>query len=75
MLIYKISIDLGFDIYDAYDSHIIVADTEKTVRNLASDISADEGQNVWKTAKIEICGNYTSKETLPFILSSSFNAA
>lgn len=60
--------------YDAYMGHVIIANTEDEVRKLAQDKFADEGKDVWVVANIECHGQYTGKETTPFILLSDFNA-
>ena len=60
--------------YDSYGGHIIVANSEKEVIKIAMKKSADEGKEVWKTAKIEECGDYTCHRTEPFILMSDFRA-
>ena len=60
--------------YDAYMGHTVVANSELEVRELAKDISADEGKEIWNTAKIEEHGKYTSDKTEPFILMSDFQA-
>ena len=72
MKIYDISIDdYG---YDRNDQFIIVANNENEVRELAMSNAADEGANAWTDADLTKEGNYTGKETKPFILCKSFNA-
>jgi hypothetical protein len=72
MKIYKINIK--YFIYDAFCAHIIVANSEQEVREIAKNKCADEGKDVWDSAEIEECGEYTGKETEPFVLLSHFNA-
>ena len=60
--------------YDSYMGHVIVANSELEVREITKKKSADEGKEVWETAKIEECGKYTCHRTEPFILLSDFRA-
>jgi len=60
--------------YDSYGGHVIVANSEEEVRAIAKNKAADEGQEVWNTAKVEVCGDYTCHRTEPFILLSDFRA-
>ena len=60
--------------YDAYMGHTVVANSELEVRELAKRISADEGEEIWDSAKIEEHGEYTCHRTEPFILMSDFRA-
>ena len=60
--------------YDAYLGHVIVANSEDEVREIAKSNSADEGKEVWNTAKVEECGEYTCHRTEPFVLLSDFRA-
>jgi len=60
--------------YDSYNAHVIVANNEKEVIELAKKQSADEGEDVWNTAKISDQGVYMGVEVDKFILLSSFNA-
>ena len=60
--------------YDAYMGHTVVANSELEVRELAKGISADEGKEIWDTAKVEEHGEYTCHRTEPFILMSDFRA-
>ena len=60
--------------YDAYLGHVIVANSEDEVREIAKSKSADEGKEVWNTAKVEECGEYTCHRTEPFVLLSDFRA-
>jgi hypothetical protein len=55
-------------------NHVVVANSEEEVRQLAKGISADEGKDVWDNAKVEECGVYTCHRTEPFILLSDFRA-
>ncbi len=59
---------------DSYMSHVVVANSEDEVRQLAKNTSADEGKDVWDDAKVEECGEYTRHRTEPFILMSDFRA-
>lgn len=60
--------------YDAYLGHVIVANSEDEVREIAKSKSADEGKKVWNTAKVEECDEYTCHRTEPFVLLSDFRA-
>ena len=60
--------------YDAYLGHVIVANSEDEVREIAKSNSADEGKEVWNTAKVEECGEYTCHRKEPFVLLSDFRA-
>lgn len=60
--------------YDSYGGHIIVANSEVEVREIAKNKAADEGEEVWDTAKVELCGDYTCHRTEPFILLSNYRA-
>ena len=60
--------------YDANMGHVIVANSELEVREIAKQNSCDEGEDVWDTAKVEECGDYTCHRTEPFILLSDFRA-
>ena len=60
--------------YDAYLGHVIVANSEDEVREIAKSKSADEGKDVWDIAKVEECGEYTCHRTEPFVLLSDFRA-
>lgn len=73
MKIYKITCG-NYIGYDFYDSHIIVANNKYEVIELAKLQSADEGEEVWDSGKIECIGPYEGLQEKPFILLSSFNA-
>lgn len=60
--------------YDAYLGHVIVANSEDEVREIAKSISADEGKDIWNIAKVEEHGDYTCHRTEPFVLLSDFRA-
>jgi hypothetical protein len=60
--------------YDCYSGHIIVANNEIEVRELAKKGSADEGNDIWDVATVTIEGDYTGNKTEPFKLLSDFNA-
>lgn len=60
--------------YDSFLGHVIVANNEKEVIELAKKDNADEGEKVWDTATIEKHGDYTCDRTKPFILMSDFRA-
>ena len=60
--------------YDAYLGHVIVANSEDEVREIAKSKSADEGKDIWNTAKVEEHGDYTFHRTEPFVLLSDFRA-
>jgi len=51
--------------YDSYMGHVIVANSEIEVREIAKKEAADEGKEVWETAKVEECGKYTCHRTEP----------
>ena len=60
--------------YDAYLGHVIVANSEDEVREIAKSKSEDEGKDIWNTAKVEEHGDYTCHRTEPFVLLSDFRA-
>ena len=61
--------------YDSYNAHIIVANNEKEVIELAQSVADYEGKKIWMEAEIEKVGVYTAyNESEPFILLSSYNA-
>jgi len=60
--------------YDAYLGNVIVAKSEDEVREIAKSKSADEGKDIWNTAKVEEHGDYTCHRTEPFVLLSDFRA-
>jgi hypothetical protein len=60
--------------HDAYLGHVIVANSEDEVREIAKSKSADEGKDVWNAAIVEEHGDYTCQRTEPFILLSDFQA-
>lgn len=60
--------------YDAYMGHVVVANSEEEVRQLAKNKSADEGEEIWDKAVVTVCGEYTCHRTEPFILLSDFHA-
>ena len=57
--------------YDMYDSVVVVAQNKKQAVEVANRIG-EEGQ--WHKDKLSKEGKYTSSNTEPFILISSFNA-
>ena len=61
--------------YDFYLGHIIVANNENEVRELAKKGCSDEGNDIWDVATVTIEGNYTGKKTEPFKLLSDYKAA
>ena len=61
--------------YDAYMGHVIVANNEIEVIELAKKVSADEGKDIWGKATITEEGNYSGIKTEPFKLLSDFHAA
>jgi len=60
--------------YDSYGGHVIVANSEEEVREIAKNKAENEGKEVWNIAKVEVCGDYTCHRTEPFILLSDFRA-
>lgn len=60
--------------YDAYMGHVVVANSEEEVRQLAKNIAADEGKEIWDKAVVYVCGEYTGHRTEPFILLSDYRA-
>lgn len=60
------------DGHEVYDAHIIVADNEQQVVNLAKFICAEECANVWELANVKLEGIYTGSVINPFILLSSY---
>lgn len=60
--------------YDAYLGHVIVANNENEVRELAKKGSADEGKDIWDKAIVTEEGVYSGTKTEPFKLLSDFQA-
>lgn len=60
--------------YDIYSGHVVVANSESEVRDIAKEIAADEGKETWDAATVTIQGDYTGSSTCPFVLLSDFNA-
>ena len=67
-------IEQNFTGYDSFSGHVIVANNENEVRELAKQRSGFEGTGIWDIATITIEGNYTGNETEPFILLSDYLA-
>ena len=59
-------------IYDANIAHVIVANNKMEVVERAMAMAADEGKEIWKSAKITEVGIYTGTNTAPFKLLSDF---
>jgi hypothetical protein len=59
--------------YDCYKGHIIVANSEEEVIELAKEEAAVEGKEAWDT-EVFFEGEYLGEEKEPFILLSDFNA-
>lgn len=60
--------------YDWYDAHVVVANSEKEVRELVKVDAGNEGTAIWDdnlTAVTEE-GQYAGKQKTPFILLSSY---
>lgn len=74
MKIYLITCDTEEVEYDYYSGHVIVANNEREVIQIAKDVSVMEGKEVWDTAYIEIIGDYIGDEEIPVIILSSFHA-
>ena len=72
MKIYLISTDAWT--WDCYSDHVIAANSEKEVRELAQDSAADEGSSIWLTAPVILLGDYKGLNQTPFIILSSFHA-
>lgn len=78
MNIYKIiTTNVTGSSYDKYYGHVIVAPDRKTVRQVASTVAADEGEEVWldedRAVIIEL-GVASSAYTEPAIILSDFLA-
>ena len=58
--------------YDCVSGHVIVANNEQEVRNIAMKVAGDEGREIWNTTKLIKVGNYTGTKTNPFILLTDF---
>ena len=73
MNIYHLSsmITVGYDMYDMYDSVVVVASSKKEAIDVANTIG-ESGQ--WHKDRLSKEGKYTGDCTKPFILISSFNA-
>lgn len=68
------TIEHGQGGWDSFHGHVIVANSEQEVRDIAKEKSADEGEEVWDTADVLECGDYTCDRKEPFVLLSDFNA-
>jgi len=40
--------------FDTYDAHIVYADSEAEVRELAANRSADEGPEIWRSSEASV---------------------
>jgi len=60
--------------YDAYMGHVIVANNETEVVELAKKGSLDEGKDIWDKATITEEGDYSGIKGEPFKLLSDFRA-
>ena len=60
--------------YDEYDSHVIVANNETEVRDIATKKEYSDIKKEWGLAQVSIVCNYDGELTKPFILLSSYNA-
>ena len=74
MDIYKITAISSCVSYDSFDSHIVIADTEEQVLQLAKEKAADEGEEAWVKDNIKKYGKCSIEYAQPLILLSSFNA-
>ena len=60
--------------YDGFMQHVIIANSEQEVREIAKNQCANERTEVWNTAIVDEVSAYSGKNTKPFILLSNFNA-
>ena len=74
MDIYKITAISSYVSYDSFDSHIVIADTEEQVLQLAKEEAAAEGKNAWVKDNIKKYGKCSIEYAQPLILLSPFNA-
>ena len=74
MNIYLITCDTEEVEYNYYSGHVIIADNEHEVREVAKILSTNEGKEVWDKAHIEFLGEYTKDVEKPFMVLSSFHA-
>ena len=79
MKIYLIKLMNSEEQYDCYLGHVIVANSELEVRQLAEDERAPfEASGRWVESNdnciISTISDYTGNESLPFIILSAFNA-
>lgn len=62
------------DSYDMHSAHVIIANNEEEVRQLAKKEAGSEGPEVWDTAKITKVGLCLDVFEHPYILLSSYHA-
>lgn len=60
--------------YDVYNGHVVIANDESEVRQLAKSLACGEGEDVWDVAEIQQVGIYIDSKKEPFILLSDFSA-
>lgn len=61
--------------HDSYLAHVMAANTEQEVRDLAKRCAQDEGKAVWETAKVTEEGKYIGTKIKPFRILSDYNNA
>ncbi len=59
--------------YDVYSQHIIAAENEQQAREMAIDMAADEGTEVWKHCAVEVISD-NSTFMHPTMVCSSYNS-
>ena len=74
MNIYLITCDTEEVEYNYYSGHVIVANNEQEVREIAKLLSINEGKEVWDKAHIKIISEYIGDKQIPAVILSSFHA-
>ena len=73
MNIYRVVIE--YQGYDTNDGHVIVASSKAEAIRLASEVAADEGNEIWiKESDTILLGKAASVFKFPEVLLTSFNA-
>lgn len=58
--------------FNCYWAHVVIANKEEEVRELAKKICADEGEEIWDSARIEHVGESVWSDSEPFVLLSEY---
>lgn len=60
--------------WDENAGHVIAANTEEEVRDIAKIAARGEGPEVWDAATVTMVGEYTGTKVEPFIILTDFHA-